>query len=149
MEWILGPYRKLYPAIAGRSSRKEFWLFFLHVVAVMVIFVALFASVMGGIVYNASNGNAPGAGTFGAMGLMFVLMIPFGLWAYLTFPALIALQCRRLHDQDRSAWLMLIGLIPYLGWFIMLIFMCISGTPGSNRWGADPRDGEHGADVFA
>ena len=45
----------------------------------------------------------------------------------------------RLHDQDKSAWWILIGLIPFVGSLIVLI-MCgfIAGTPGPNRFGDVP-----------
>jgi uncharacterized membrane protein YhaH (DUF805 family) len=46
---------------------------------------------------------------------------------------------RRLHDTDRSAWWLLLLLIPIIGWLVILIFNCQSGTPGENRFGADPK----------
>jgi uncharacterized membrane protein YhaH (DUF805 family) len=46
---------------------------------------------------------------------------------------------RRLHDTDRSAWWLLLLLIPIIGWMVILIFNCQSGTPGENRFGADPK----------
>jgi uncharacterized membrane protein YhaH (DUF805 family) len=54
------------------------------------------------------------------------------------FPSL-AVTARRFHDQDRTAWLMLLGAIPYAGGIILLVFMCLAGTKGDNRYGADPR----------
>ncbi|WP_256872527.1 DUF805 domain-containing protein, partial [Enterobacter cloacae] len=47
----------------------------------------------------------------------------------------------RLHDTDRSAWWLLLLLIPIIGWLIILIFNCQSGTPGENRFGPDPKIG--------
>ncbi|MDU4267847.1 MAG: DUF805 domain-containing protein [Enterobacter hormaechei] len=46
---------------------------------------------------------------------------------------------RRLHDTDRSAWWLLLLLIPLIGWIVILIFNCQSGTPGENRFGPDPK----------
>ncbi|MGK3373215.1 DUF805 domain-containing protein, partial [Citrobacter youngae] len=48
-------------------------------------------------------------------------------------------QFRRLHDTDRSAWWLLVLLIPIVGWLVIIIFNCQNGTPGSNRFGADPK----------
>jgi uncharacterized membrane protein YhaH (DUF805 family) len=29
----------------------------------------------------------------------------------------------------------LIGLIPFAGWIVLLVFACLAGTPGPNRFG--------------
>jgi len=73
-------------------------------------------------------------------GIMFLVMIPFSIWIYPSALAHLALACRRMHDQDRSAWWLLIGIIPFLGWLVVLIFMCIPGTVGPNAYGADPKN---------
>jgi uncharacterized membrane protein YhaH (DUF805 family) len=144
LESILMPVRKLYPAIAGRSRRKEFWAFFLFNFLLVVAFFALFGSVIGAAAFSPDNAAAAiGAGTV----LLFLLMIPFAFWMYLAVPATIAVMARRLHDQDRSAWLMLLMIIPYLGFLIMLVFMCLEGTRGPNRYGPDPKDPQ-GVNVF-
>lgn len=54
----------------------------------------------------------------------------------------IAVQVRRLHDQNMRGWWVLLGLIPYVGGFIMLVFMLIPGTAGPNRFGPDPKQPE-------
>jgi uncharacterized membrane protein YhaH (DUF805 family) len=33
----------------------------------------------------------------------------------------------------------LLLLIPIVGWIVILIFNCQSGTPGENRFGPDPK----------
>ena len=56
----------------------------------------------------------------------------------LLWPSL-AIAVKRWHDQNRSAWWILIGLIPFVGWLIALIMNgFIPGTPGPNRYGQDP-----------
>jgi uncharacterized membrane protein YhaH (DUF805 family) len=67
----------------------------------------------------------------------------------LVFPSIVglivsglAVEVRRFHDQDRSGWLMLLGLIPYVGFLVVLVFMCLPGTRGPNRFGADPYDSD-------
>lgn len=47
----------------------------------------------------------------------------------------IAAAARRLHDTDRSGWWQLLGLIPIVGWIIVIVFLAQKGTPGSNRFG--------------
>ena len=46
----------------------------------------------------------------------------------------IAAAARRLHDTNRSGWLQLIGLIPLIGWIIM-IFLLVQGPKDPNRYG--------------
>nr|MBA2815795.1 Inner membrane protein YhaH [Candidatus Pantoea persica] len=46
---------------------------------------------------------------------------------------------RRLHDLDRSGWWLLMMLIPLVG-KLLLIYFCLRGTAGPNRFGPDPFD---------
>jgi len=61
--------------------------------------------------------------------------------AFLSLPA-FALFVRRLHDQDRTGWwvLMLPPLIAY-NLYRSIQVMFLSGTIGPNRYGPDPREG--------
>ncbi len=77
----------------------------------------------------------------------FICLILLGLYGLAVLIPSLAVQVRRFHDQDKSGWFILLGLIPYLGGLVLLIFMCLEGTRGRNRFGADPRD-PYGADVF-
>jgi uncharacterized membrane protein YhaH (DUF805 family) len=45
----------------------------------------------------------------------------------------IAVTARRLHDIDRSGWWQLVGLIPLVGWLI-LIYWCVQGPVEPNRF---------------
>lgn len=66
------------------------------------------------------------------LNIVFVIIV---LW-----PAL-AVQAKRWHDLNKSAWHILVNLIPLIGpiWaFIQTGF--IPGTPGLNRYGNDPKD---------
>jgi uncharacterized membrane protein YhaH (DUF805 family) len=47
----------------------------------------------------------------------------------------IAVACRRLHDTDRSGWWQLLGLIPVIGWIVLLVFYVQESRP--NRY-AEP-----------
>lgn len=49
------------------------------------------------------------------------------------------LSARRLHDRDKSAWWLLILLIPIAGPVYLFIELALlKGTVGSNRFGEDP-----------
>lgn len=53
----------------------------------------------------------------------------------------LAAAARRLHDHDKSAWLLLLSFIPYVGPLILLVLMCLPGDPQDNRHGSDPARG--------
>ena len=46
----------------------------------------------------------------------------------------IAVGARRLHDIDKSGWWQLVGLIPFIGWIIM-IWWCVQDSKDPNRFG--------------
>ena len=62
------------------------------------------------------------------------LVHPFALWW------IAALSVKRLHDRDLSAWRLLVALIPIIGPLWLAVTLALrAGTPGDNRYGADPR----------
>jgi uncharacterized membrane protein YhaH (DUF805 family) len=75
-----------------------------------------------------------------------------GLSLVFLVPAL-AVAVRRLHDQDKSGWFLLVALFPLFGWIYFVVMMVTKGTDGANGYGPDPRrpelDGEELAEVFA
>ena len=56
----------------------------------------------------------------------------------LLFIPSLAVYVRRLHDTDHSAWWVFIGFIPIIGAIVLLYFLIIKGTEGTNRFGTDP-----------
>lgn len=111
---------------AGRSSRKEFWMFQLIPIALFVV-GALFVATLGTDRYG--DRNAFGSVTLGTLALALVgLAVPQ-----------VSAEVRRFHDQGRSGWFAAINFVPYVGPFIVLVFMLIDGTPGENSYGPDPK----------
>ena len=53
----------------------------------------------------------------------------------------LSLLVRRLHDIDKSGWWVLIGLVPFAGPIVLLVFSLLEGTPGPNRYQPQPREG--------
>ena len=50
----------------------------------------------------------------------------------------LGLAVRRLHDTNRSGWMLLITLIPLVGiWVIVLL--CFASDKGTNRFGENPQ----------
>src|SRR5206468_12695839 len=48
----------------------------------------------------------------------------------------IAVSVRRLHDTDRSGWWLLIGLVPFIGAIMLIVFMVQDSRP--NRYLPSP-----------
>jgi uncharacterized membrane protein YhaH (DUF805 family) len=108
-----------YATFDGRAPRSEFWFW--------VLFTVL-ASAAAGIVDRVLGLNflEDSAGPFAALFNLLVLI-----------PSL-AVGARRLHDIDRSGWWQLLGLVPVIGWIVLVVFFVTRGTAGSNRFGPDP-----------
>lgn len=51
----------------------------------------------------------------------------------------IAVTARRLHDINRSGWWQLIGLIPIIGWIILIVWCATDSDLGSNQYGENPK----------
>ena len=82
-------------------------------------------------------------------GLSFIPVIGWILRLVILLPSL-AVQVRRLHDMDRSAWwlLLLVPPITIIGVFVLLIMSIFPGTPGPNRYGPDPLGPQYGLGGF-
>jgi uncharacterized membrane protein YhaH (DUF805 family) len=50
----------------------------------------------------------------------------------------IAAATRRLHDTNRSGWWQLVGLVPVIGWIVMIVLLAQQGQPGANEHGPSP-----------
>lgn len=115
-------WKNLLLSFEGRIGRAPYWIFTLVVV---VVFVAL-------SVFGATSSMATDAAA-GETPHMPILVIILGL--LLIWP-MLAVQAKRWHDVDKSAWWILIGLVPAVGGLIALVFNgFIAGTPGPNRFG--------------
>lgn len=108
----------------GRIGRGAYWGF---MVVVIVVVCALT-----GVMFMTTDLSNPQAGP----GIGSILLGVAGL--VLIWPAL-AVQAKRWHDVDKSAWWILIGLVPAVGGIIALIFNgFLPGTQGRNRFGNPP-----------
>ena len=114
MNWYLKVVRDNYANFSGRASRVEYWMFSLMSVVIGTVL---------GIVETV-------VGSPGYLSLIYVLI--------LIIPSM-AVTFRRLHDVNKTAWLLLIaptciGLIPLCIWSIS------GGTQGDNDYGPSPRE---------
>ena len=139
MEWMILPYRRYFD-FGGRSRRREYWMFALFTLLVNAVLEAVFGTRTGGVGPAGANFAVSIQGGIG--GLI------SGVFALGSLIPSLAVSIRRLHDQGRSGWLLLLALIPFLGWFALLVLMCLEGTRGPNRFGADPKGRIDARDVF-
>ena len=113
MSWFVKCLQN-YVTFSGRARRKEFWMFYL--------FYTIF-----GLVICFIQGLA---------GMEDPMLLGIYVLA-MCLPA-ISVLVRRLHDIDKSGWWILIGLVPYVGQFALLVLACLAGTSGENRFGPVP-----------
>ena len=118
MNWFLVALKK-YATFSGRARRAEYWYFVLFYLLIS-LGICLLEWVVG----------LSGDDRRGPLSLLFDL----GLF----LPSL-AVGVRRLHDIGRSGWWLLIGLVPIVGWLVLLYFLVTEGDRGPNAYGPDPK----------
>ncbi len=60
----------------------------------------------------------------------------YGLAALALLLPGLAVGARRLHDIGKSAWLLLVGLVPVLG-FLLLLYWFVQPSSGPNQYGGE------------
>ena len=101
---------KNYVNFQGRATRPEFWYFFLFNFVVSFIL-----------------------GLLGRVGTTLS-----SVWSLAILLPQLGLGVRRLHDIGKSGWLMLLSLIPIVGWIILIIWWAKEGDPNENQYGPVP-----------
>ena len=109
-----------YATFTGRARRAEYWWFTLSYVLLLVV----------AMIADAVIGTDP---------VLYFLAIAG------TFLPSLAVAVRRLHDTDRSGWLILVTLIPLIGSIIAIVWLASAGTRGANPYGVDPKSDQVGA----
>jgi uncharacterized membrane protein YhaH (DUF805 family) len=109
MNWYLDAWKQ-YAIFSGTASREAFWMFFLVNCLISAVFV--------------------------------VLEIAFqqtwkmeALYSLLAFLPMLSLTVRRLHDTGRSAWWLLVVLVPAIGMVVLLVLLALpseSQVDGNN-----------------
>lgn len=102
---------------SGRSTRMQYWMFFLIQAAVLV--GAIYLDIVVGKYH-------PREGFSGLPATIFVSFIH-------AFPAW-TLQVRRLHDIGKSGWWLLLNVVPF-GGLVLLYWACVGSDDGSNDYG--------------
>lgn len=118
MDWYL-KVLKDYAVFSGRARRREYWWF----VLINCIISLVLAMVQHTLDWTFNNGE-------GLLTILYSLAV--------LIPS-IAVLVRRLHDIGRSGWWALIGLIPFIGWLVLLVFTLSDSQSGRNAYGANPK----------
>lgn len=113
MNWYIDVLKK-YAVFTGRARRMEFWMFALFNFIISIVLACI----------DVFLGTA-------VLGMIYSLAV--------LIPSL-AVTVRRLHDIDRTGWWILICLVPLIGVIVLLVFAVLDGTPGSNRFGNNPKE---------
>ena len=74
-----------------------------------------------------------------AGGTVMIGTIAAYLYSIAVFLPGMAVSVRRLHDIGKSGWLLLVGLIPIIGFLYLLVLYCHDSQPGTNQWGENPK----------
>ena len=120
MNYYIDCIAKKYACFSGRARRKEYWLF-----ALFNFIAAFIVGFIGGFLSSVTNVAA------------FAYLAPIYNLAVI-IPGL-AVSARRLHDIGKSGWWLLIGLVPFVGWIVLLVFCCLDSLPGENQYGPNPK----------
>ncbi|MDR2222446.1 MAG: DUF805 domain-containing protein [Flavobacteriaceae bacterium] len=114
MEWYLKVLKEHYADFNGRARRQEYWMFVLINFGISVVLSVI----------EALTGLPP---------------FLSGIYSIAVLVPGIGVSVRRLHDINKSGWMLLLALIPLVGGIILLIWMAKEGDKGSNQYGNDPK----------
>jgi uncharacterized membrane protein YhaH (DUF805 family) len=114
-----------YVDFSGRARRSEYWYF-----ALFSFFVSLATSIVDAIIGTDYDGATSGGLVSTVASL--ALFLPS-----------LAVGVRRLHDTGRSGWWILIGIIPIIGWILLIVWFC-TDSEADNQYGPNPKTGPTG-----
>ncbi|MFZ3493318.1 DUF805 domain-containing protein [Streptomyces sp. 5.8] len=105
---------KRYADFNGRARRQEYWMYILFYAALVIV----------ALIIDFAVSTYP----------LFYLLVVLGL-----FLPTLGVGVRRLHDQDKSGWWVLVGIIPFVGWIWAIVLMATEGNPNPNQYGPSPK----------
>ena len=110
-----------YATFSGRARRSEYWWWYLFVSIVFLVAGILDRAV--GLTYSDLTLGGGWIATIAAI----VFLVPN-----------LAVAVRRLHDTGRSGWWLLIGLVPFVG-FVVLLYFFVLDSENDNQYGPYPK----------
>jgi len=104
---------KKYAEFNGRARRKEYWMFYLMYIVVVIAATIIDTAII----------QLPAT----------IIIVVLGL----IIPTL-SITVRRLHDTGRSGWMFFISFVPVVGGLVFLIFM-LQDSREDNEYGPNPK----------
>ena len=102
----------------GRASRSEYWWWVLATIPMGLPFFILDVTVFGWGIEDPTWFQ--------------------NIFSVAIFLPGLGVVFRRLHDSGRSGWWLLIGLIPCVGFIVLIVFLAQDGEPYPNQYGEVP-----------
>lgn len=125
MDALTTVLRNKYGTFSGRASRSEYWWSYLGMAVIAMVLQIV--AIVGAFALGSLNEG---------LGLLFGSVVFVGLFA-LVIPSL-SVSVRRLHDTGKSGWMLLIMLIPCIGFILWLVWMIEDGQAHDNAYGSVP-----------
>ena len=104
-----------YVQFQGRARRSEYWYWVLFIVLVSIGLAFVAGAIFG---FDETD-----------------LAIFGPIFSLATFVPSLAVGFRRMHDIGRTAWWLLIGLIPLIGTIVIIYWFVQPGQPSDNQYG--------------
>jgi uncharacterized membrane protein YhaH (DUF805 family) len=124
LDYILKPILYDYDNFSGRTSRKQFWLFF-----ILLLFVLLTLFFILGMIVNFREKDS--------------VALFWGFWGFLDFALSIpitALLVRRLHDIGKSGYWLFFVLFPLIGFIVLFLWLGFGKSSPDNQYGSMPTE---------
>ena len=113
LAYVKRVFLEKYVCFQGRANRKEFWYSFLFVFVVNLILSCI-----------------PGKAG----------MIISIIWDLAILLPTLGVSARRLHDINKTGWLILLSLIPLIGQIILIVWWARKGDEAENQYGPVPEE---------
>ncbi|MBI2464375.1 DUF805 domain-containing protein [Candidatus Peregrinibacteria bacterium] len=117
MNYYLSALKK-YAVFNGRSQRAEYWYFILFNIIISIVLSIIDEFIKRNL--GVSLGMS-------------------GIYSLAVFIPVLAVSVRRLHDIGKSGWMLLINLIPLIGFIWLVVLMAKDSNPGENKYGPNPK----------
>ncbi len=110
-KYFLLAFTNHYVDFKGRATRKQYWLYvlFMFIAFLILAEVLSFFGKTGDIIYALCQ---------------LAILLPS-----------LAILARRLHDTNKSAWWLLLNLVPFIGGLVLFVFALLPSNEGENRFG--------------
>ena len=114
IDWWKYVVTEKYINFSGRASLNEYWGFYIANISLVLMLQIM---------------------VYFFKGLFLTVSIVFGFFTLLPN---LGVSARRLHDTGRSAWYLLLGFVPFIGFILLLYYFLQPGDTNKNEYGDVP-----------